>query len=219
MRYNRKGGSSSTQLPVTEDSKNNLQQSMGNIFQIMAFLTPYSLLFFFFLLSVFTVSVKGIIYLCGVVILYFFLSILQPASTLRLTNGKICNFFGTASVNDIPSFSTALYMFTLVYLGIPMFGKSLQNIALLLFLVAITVIDINIKLLNGCSDTFGMFFGGMFGVLIGTLFVVLISSISNGKYLFYSEYASEKIACSVPKAQSFKCNVYKNGELLTTTMT
>lgn len=197
----------------------NLQPSMGNMFQIITFLTPYSLLFFFLLLSIFTVSAKGILFLVGVVVMYFFLITLQPYAALspNTQSGKICNFFGSAMIFDVPSFSTALYFFTIAYLGIPMIGKNLQNIALLVFLVLLSVADFNIKTMNGCSTAFGMFFGGLIGAIMGTLFVVLISSIANGKYLFYSEYASDKIACSVPKKQSFKCSVYKNGELLTST--
>ena len=164
-------------------------------------------------------SVKGIIFLVGVVVMYFFLSTLQPYSALNpnTQSGKICNFLGSSMIFDIPSFSTALYLFTVAYLGIPMMGKNLQNIALIIFLALITVVDVNIKTMNGCSTLFGMFFGGLIGAIVGTLFVVMVSSIANGKYLFYSEYASDKIACSVPKKQSFKCSVYKNGELLTST--
>jgi hypothetical protein len=36
----------------------------------------------------------------------------------------------------------------------------------------------------------------------------------SGKYLFFNEVSSNKEMCSQPKKQTFKCSLYKNGELI-----
>ena len=37
---------------------------------------------------------------------------------------------------------------------------------------------------------------------------------NSSKYLFLNETQSNKDVCSMPKKQTFKCSVYKNGELI-----
>ena len=34
------------------------------------------------------------------------------------------------------------------------------------------------------------------------------------KHLFFNETQSDKVVCSRPKKQQFKCQVYKNGKLV-----
>ena len=36
----------------------------------------------------------------------------------------------------------------------------------------------------------------------------------SGKYLFFNEVSSNKDICYQPSEQTFKCNVYKDGELV-----
>ena len=36
----------------------------------------------------------------------------------------------------------------------------------------------------------------------------------NTSLLYYDDYTSNKVACSKPNKQTFKCSVYKNGEII-----
>jgi hypothetical protein len=36
----------------------------------------------------------------------------------------------------------------------------------------------------------------------------------SGKYLFFNEVSSNKDICYQPSEQTFKCSLYKNGELI-----
>jgi len=36
----------------------------------------------------------------------------------------------------------------------------------------------------------------------------------SGKFLFFNEVSSTMDKCSMPNNQTFKCSVYKNGELI-----
>jgi hypothetical protein len=42
-------------------------------------------------------------------------------------------------------------------------------------------------------------------------------SLGLGDYLIFNEVSSTKEVCTVPKKQTFKCSVYKNGELVGST--
>ena len=44
----------------------------------------------------------------------------------------------------------------------------------------------------------------------------ILKITGNDSLLYYDEYVSDKVACSRPEKQTFKCAVYKNGELLKT---
>ena len=58
-----------------------------------------------------------------------------------------------------------------------------------------------------------MFSGGIVATIVITIMVML----NLNKYLFFNELSSNKDVCSMPSKQTFKCSVYKNGELLATT--
>lgn len=75
-----------------------------------------------------------------------------------------------------------------------------------------------VKITNGCISSSvniigEVVAGGGLGAAISSL--IYSSPISN--YLFTNEVSSNKEVCSMPSKQTFKCSVYKNGELLTTT--
>jgi len=213
---NKRGGtnvgitSSNTNSNISE-RKNGISPNPGSIASLLVFLGPYILLSFFFILSVFTLSIKGIMFLICVMVLYTIVYLLQSFSILKDNSSmRVCNFFGLAGIFDLPAFSSALYAFTIMYLLVPMIGKKLQNIAIIIFLAVIFMFDAIIKLSNNCSNTMGVIFGALIGLFIGNLAVYTVSQI-NPDFLFYSEYVSDKLACSVPGTQKFKCTVLSGG--------
>lgn len=221
---NRRGGSSpngsngqSTDITTQNNSanlgerKNGISSNPASLASLMVFLGPYILLSFFFILSIFSISVKGIMFLICVMVLYVFIYGLQKFSILKQDSSmRVCNFFGMAGIFDLPTFSTALYAFTIMYLLMPMIGKKLQNIAIIIFLAIVLVFDAIIKLSNNCTNLMGIIFGLIIGLLLGILAIISVSHM-NPDFVFYSEYVSDKLACSVPGTQKFKCTVLSGG--------
>jgi hypothetical protein len=77
--------------------------------------------------------------------------------------------------------------------------------------------DIGIKVFNKCiilSKEPLVFIDILSGLGIGALITTIMYLTSNSKYLFFNETSSDKEICSMPKKQTFKCAVYKNGELV-----
>jgi hypothetical protein len=50
------------------------------------------------------------------------------------------------------------------------------------------------------------------GLAVGCVFTM--NGLKLEQYLMFNEISSDKVMCSVPKKQTFKCAVYKNGELI-----
>jgi len=52
------------------------------------------------------------------------------------------------------------------------------------------------------------------GLASATIIVILMYTGGSGNYLFYNETSGNNTVCSMPSKQTFKCSVYKNGELI-----
>ena len=52
------------------------------------------------------------------------------------------------------------------------------------------------------------------GLISGSIAPILLWIGGSSQYLFFNEISSNKEVCSMPKKQTFKCNLYKNGELV-----
>ena len=78
----------------------------------------------------------------------------------------------------------------------------------------ILVIDSSARIKNNCTNGLGVVFGVILGLIIGGLYVLIIDSAGYNNLLYNDDFVSNKVACSKPSKQQFKCSVYKNGELL-----
>jgi hypothetical protein len=54
----------------------------------------------------------------------------------------------------------------------------------------------------------------VFGFVFAISSVMSIQALGGRKHLYFNEVSSDKEVCSVAKNQTFKCAVYKNGELI-----
>jgi hypothetical protein len=121
------------------------------------------------------------------------------------------------------TYSTYILTFTMMYFILPMVMVSKQsnmnslNYGVLTFFIAYIVLDLFIKNSLSCIPGFfsslvltdilsGLFFGGVV--------VVLMYSTNLKPYLYVNEINSNKEVCSMPSKQQFRCNVYKNGEIV-----
>ena len=197
-----KGGSV---MPVGDRQ---IKPNIPNIFKILAFMSPYILIGFFLLLSIFNFNLKGIIYIMGVCILIGIVTAFN--NTIYKGSLEACNFFGDA-LNDIPCFSSGLYMYTFMYLFMAMINSNILNIPLLILLLSMFFADATIRFSVKCTDFNGIIFGGIIGLFIGATWYIIFAN-SAPHLLYFDEYVSNKVACSVPKNQDFKCRLFKDGQ-------
>ena len=54
----------------------------------------------------------------------------------------------------------------------------------------------------------------MIGILSAIIIISLMYAGGSGKYMFFNEFSNNSQVCYRPDKETFKCEVYKNGELL-----
>ena len=85
----------------------------------------------------------------------------------------------------------------------------------LLGLVLYFVVDVVVKQRSGCVEPSNVFINVLAGFALSAILVsVMINSPGLSNLLFFNDYSSNKEICTMPKKQTFKCAVYKNGELI-----
>lgn len=196
-----------------------IELTLSNIFQFISAIAPLILGFFLIMLSVFNQDIKGIIYLAGILISTC-ISILALNIIRHDKNddSKNCDIIDLPFTNnfDIPSVNSVLLSFTFIYLVMPMISSNQMNYSLIVFLLGMIAIDAISKIMNKCTNIGGIFVGLLIGGGLGLGWFLLFKSLGFNSVLYFNEANSNKVYCSRPQKQTFKCSVYKNGELIKT---
>jgi hypothetical protein len=121
--------------------------------------------------------------------------------------------------------STSIFLisYTFVYLLMPMIYAKNMNYAIIFLFVAFYLGDVLGRkyiqipgVLTQNMNPVGVTIGTLCGVVYGILCFFIIYKAGD-KYLYFSTSTSSTGEyCSKPANQQFKCNVYKNGQLIST---
>jgi hypothetical protein len=189
-----------------------------NMAQLFSLISPFLLGFFIFMSSLFNLNIKGIIYLGGILIAALINAFLMgaikeplPDTTsiaCGLVNTDYWKFYGT------PSPSGVFISFTIAYLVLPLYYNDQMNYVLLISLLSLLFIDIIAKTYNGCTSYVGAALGCLVGFILGSAWYSLFKAAGYESLVYFNEINSNKVMCSRPSKQTFKCSVYKHGELL-----
>ena len=71
-----------------------------------------------------------------------------------------------------------------------------------------------INLMKKCNDFIDIISGAFIGFLLGTLQFVILHYSGHDSLLYFNDFVSDNTICERPKKQTFKCAVYKNGQLV-----
>lgn len=116
------------------------------------------------------------------------------------------------------SYSAFVFAFTLMYISFPMFINGSPNFWIFAIFIIYFFIDIFVKYANQCiTNTSDILFSILLGLGLSASFVCAMYYGGSGKYLIFNEVSSNKEICYQPKKQTFKCSLYKNGELISGT--
>jgi hypothetical protein len=192
----------------------------SNMAQLFSLISPFLLGFFIFMSSLFNLNIKGIIYLGGILIAalinaFLMGTIKEPLPDPRnasiacgLVNTDYWKFYGT------PSPSGVFISFTIAYLVLPLYYNDQMNYVLLISLLSLLFIDIIAKTYNGCTSYVGAALGCLVGFILGSAWYSLFKAAGYESLVYFNEINSNKVMCSRPSKQTFKCSVYKHGELI-----
>ena len=201
--------------------------SSMNLFYSLSFYSPIIILISVLLFSIFTESIYKVAWYYLWIFVITFLRVILFKST-GYSEESIPEICSTGLTNIfIPkdvTYSTYILSFTMMYFFFPMVMVSNQskinviNYGVLAFFIAYIMLDLFIKSSLHCIPSFfskliiGNIVSGLFlgGVIAG---IIMYGSNLKG-YLFINEVNNNKEVCSMPSKQQFKCSVYKNGELV-----
>jgi len=192
--------------------------TLSNVLQFFSFISPTLLVFFLFMSSLFNQNLKGLVFISGVLIC----SILNIMFMNLIGSERDENESFSCSVFDIPGVSkfnspypsTLIIAFTIAYLVLPMKYNNQMNYAVLAFLLILLGIDFLTKVQNKCTTYAGSALGGLVGFLFGAIWYILFHAMGFDSLLYFDELKSDNVICSRPTKQTFKCSVYKNGEII-----
>ena len=196
--------------------------SLSNIFQFFSFLAPSLIAFFLFMASVFNQDLKGFVYLAGALFATCLNRVAQSIIQTRPTNDRpaACSIFdgfpfgfGTA-ISTQPSTSSMFIGFTTAYLILPMYYNNQINYPIIITFFSLFMINAWTNVVNNCTPATGAILGGLIGVVCALSWFSLLNGNGLGKLLYFNEVASNKVMCEKPTEQQFKCEVYKNGKLI-----
>jgi magnesium-transporting ATPase (P-type) len=159
---------------------------------------------------------KGIIYLAfllGICILRNYIYMMCGSPPINSTSNDICTSIQYSEYGNA-SFSAFVSSFTIMYLSYPMFSNNSPNFVIFSILLIYFFVDVFIKIYKKCAQASDLFLNVLLGLASSALIVTLMYAGGSGKYLFFNEISSNKDVCYMPKKQTFKCSVYKNGELI-----
>jgi len=198
-----------------------MQLNLSNILQFFSAISPLLLTFCLVLISFFNQDIKGLVYLGGILIASLANLLLLNTFKVKLdvpipTFCNLIDFPFDLNTYIVPAFNSMLISFTLAYLWMPMILISTINYPLIIFIFALLGIDGISKKMSGCNTAVGVLTGTIVGFGLGILYFIPFYHKSP-ELLFFNNEPSNNVICSRPKKQSFKCQVFKNGELVANT--
>jgi hypothetical protein len=159
---------------------------------------------------------KGLIYLgflLAVCIVRNYIYMLSGSPPI-VNDRTICNSVQYSKYGN-PTFSAFVFAFTIMYLSMPMFSNGAANLWVFVSLVAYACVDIFIKVYKNCIPKMSdLFLNVLMGFASGAAIVSFMYIGGSGKFLFFNEVSSNKDVCYKPKEQTFKCNLFRNGEMV-----
>ena len=225
--------SQNTGIGTDKDGGSNKDEIMNNLLAYISFLAPvivtFGVLFFEVMAGA---SGQGCFYIMWLIVATMIRTIIifmkkyhestnnkQNSSSLSslfvVDKEGVCNK-GNFLPGSNSTYSLFVLCFTFVYFLYPMILYNNINFSVIIFFSIYIVFDILVKLYYKCITrsnpigAIGDFFGGC---VLGIVSVVIMIN-TNKNFLFINQVSSNKEICSMPSAQTFKCSVYKNGQLI-----
>lgn len=204
-----------------------LKLSFKNFFNIFNLFSPMLVIFVIIFMGFINNSFLKLLYYLGSLSLgIIVIRILQNFLNINVLPGSIdnmyCSFwafpFSSEKIGlDISHFILYHAFFFMLF---AMVGSGSVNWSLFSLLLTISIFSLINTLWQCIPQKTYVAFSGY--TVLNILFAVLLTffnywlSSSNPNMIFFSDRSSNNTVCNMPSRQTFKCSVYKNGELIKT---
>jgi hypothetical protein len=202
-----------------------ITMSLTNVIEYISFTAPLLVVFFITLLSIVQNSLeKGLVFNMGIILLSGLILLLKNIIKSRqdVLASPFCNIlpspFTVKNMEGIfnsPSLSVAILAFSSTYLIYPMVVNKTANYSLIVFLLIVTSINGITEYFQKCSDIMGIVLGLLVGILFGIVYYTLLYISTKSKFVYFADTVSNNVQCGKPANQQFKCQVYRNGQVIT----
>jgi hypothetical protein len=200
-------------------------------FEKMSLYSPIIIIIGVFMVSLFAGSIsKGLTYVfCIIVAGVLRHAFLNPDNStnsssyqkIKQTGGRVgdCNM-GINKYGDNSTLGLFVLAFTSFYICVPMFIINSINWLVILLFIFYMIGEYFMKNSNKCfidpNSTTNICVNILFGSLLGLFMTVVVYSKLNS-WSYTNIVSSNKEVCSMASEQTFRCDVYKNGEILAST--
>jgi hypothetical protein len=174
-------------------------------------LYPLFITAFMIMTSLFNKDVKGLVWL-GCIIL----GVLAARFIARYFVDNSCGPVLISAISGYTNLSISSFfiIFTLFYLIFPMQQNKDWNYYVILGFLALYMSDAILKTRYFCISARGVFLGTVLGIVFSWICVAILKVAKGDKLLYFNTISSNDVYCTKPKKQTFKCYVYKNGEII-----
>ena len=192
----------------------------SNIITILSFFSPIILMVLVLSHSIFSQNVKGLFYLVfaaiGLGIRSLFIQS-QGGSIGPNENRGEKGYIRYGKYGNA-TLTIFLFAFTFVYLLVPMFVGGVTNWLIILVLCIYICLDVGMKIvyswINMSKDFTSILADFITGVFFGSFCLYIMYLLHLEKYMYFGDEVNNGTICSRPQQQTFKCLVYKNGQLV-----
>lgn len=198
-----------------------LNLNFTDIARYLLSLSPLFITSFLIVASILNQNVKGLVYLGGILIVAILTVGFKRIFKLRPPAGYVadsCQVFNLPELVtefSAPDFNSMFLSFTTMYLVMPMAHHAAPLNALMIIMLSIFVIGNGItRVTQGCNNILDVVIGNILGAGLGVGYFYAFWATNNRKLLFTDDVASNNVTCNRPSKQTFKCAVYKNGQLI-----
>ena len=179
-------------------------------------LAPFILVCFFTLSSIFNQDFKGFVYLIGLLFACFVSIMAGRGFDSKDDVNEICKMItiGGTELTYLP-ISQCVFGYTFAYMlfAILKYKMVNNNITSIVFFTLLIVSDMIWNAMNSCYTVVELCVALIIGGSIGLAWAYTIDK-SNSKNLQYYAGMDNNEVCDKPSAQTFRCKVYKNGQLI-----
>lgn len=214
-------------------SLNNMNLSFTNIFKLFSFIIPFFLIFFILLFSIFSNnSSKGLLFLCGVVILIIINYILKYIFAVKQNReiaGIYCNVlpppftaFGNVDIYTTPSINSTLLSYTCTYIFYSMFANHTKypqrrqiNYSLVILFFGLFLVSSITEVFNKCCSSLSILVGFILGLVFGIVYKNLISLLRSDDGSDLSDLTTFKqnsFLCKPPSRKNYICSIKRDNE-------
>lgn len=206
--------SEAPKLSIQKHSSN-LSFTYTNLIKLIAFMSPFLVIFLMILISVFNNTVvKGLIFSIGLLIITFINYLLKSIlKDIQITEASpFCNIFPfpftikeNSDIYISPGLSTTIIGYLMGYLIFPMKINNELNPSLIIFLFALLIFNVTAEYFGKCVNFGGIILGTILGISFGILYYGLISVGGYKELAYFNEVSSNAVKCGKPSNKIFKC--------------